>query len=106
VTASPSSYRTTLILIIPGTTGVVTGHFEDKAIVACCHSEVAIVCPFIRVGYRVRPAQRAKVATSGLNFTWNQRVEFAAGDGRDMSVRSELSRPARADRDDRGVGGG
>jgi hypothetical protein len=30
---------TTLILIISGTAGVVTGHFEDKTIVACCRSE-------------------------------------------------------------------
>ena len=39
VIAFPSTYRPTLILIIPGMTGVVTGHFEDKTIVACCRSE-------------------------------------------------------------------
>jgi hypothetical protein len=30
VIAYPSTYRLTLILIIPGATGVATGHFEDK----------------------------------------------------------------------------
>jgi hypothetical protein len=39
VIACPSSRRPTLILIIPGMIGVVTGHFEDKTIVACCRSE-------------------------------------------------------------------
>ena len=39
--AHPSSYRPTPILILPGTTGVVTGRFEDKTIVACCPSEAA-----------------------------------------------------------------
>ena len=37
--AYPSSYRPMLILIISGTAGVVTGHFEDKTIVAYCRSE-------------------------------------------------------------------
>ena len=37
----PSSWRPTLIWIIPGATGVVTGHFGDKAIVAYCHGEPA-----------------------------------------------------------------
>jgi hypothetical protein len=40
VIAYPSSYRPTPILMISGTTGLVTDHFEDKAIVACCRSEV------------------------------------------------------------------
>jgi hypothetical protein len=30
---------TKLILIIPGATGVATGHFEDKTMVVYCHSE-------------------------------------------------------------------
>src|SRR5258705_5617197 len=54
VIAYPSSYRPTLILIIPGTTGVATGHFEDKTIVAYCRSEAALARLFIRVRYRVR----------------------------------------------------
>jgi hypothetical protein len=45
VSAYPSSYRLTLILIIPAMIGVVTGHFEDKTMVAYCCSEVAIA-PF------------------------------------------------------------
>src|SRR6266481_7744824 len=56
VIAFPSSYRPTLILIISGTAGVVTGHFEDKTIVAYCRSEAAIARLFIRVQYRVRSA--------------------------------------------------
>ena len=36
--AYPSRYRPTLILIIPGATGVATGHFEDKTMVVYCHS--------------------------------------------------------------------
>jgi hypothetical protein len=54
--AYPSSYRQTLILIIAGMTGVVTGHFEDKMIVAYCRTEVAIARLFIRVQYRVPSA--------------------------------------------------
>ena len=42
VIAFPSRYRSTLILIIPGMTGVVTGNFEDEAIVAYCRSKAAI----------------------------------------------------------------
>jgi len=41
VIAYPSSYRPTLILIIPGATGVATGHFEDKTMVVYRHSERA-----------------------------------------------------------------
>ena len=46
VSAYPSSYRLTLIWIIPAMTGVVTGHFEDKTTVAYCRSEAAIA-PFL-----------------------------------------------------------
>jgi hypothetical protein len=59
VIAYPSSYRPTLILIIPVVTGVVTGHFEDKTIVAYCRSEAAIARLFIRVQYRVRSASES-----------------------------------------------
>jgi hypothetical protein len=54
-TVCPSSYRATLILIT-GATGVATGHFEDKTIVAYCRSEAAIARLFIRVRDRVRSA--------------------------------------------------
>jgi hypothetical protein len=66
VIAYPSNSRPTLILIIPGTTGVVTGHSEDKAIVACCRSEVAIACPFIRVRHRVRHASEHRGKPAAL----------------------------------------
>jgi hypothetical protein len=53
MTVYPSSYRPTLILmIIPGATGVATGHFEDKAIAAYCHSESFWVLGFIFLNYR------------------------------------------------------
>jgi hypothetical protein len=39
VIAFPSNYRPTLILILPGAIGVLTGHFEDKTIVAYCRGE-------------------------------------------------------------------
>jgi hypothetical protein len=47
VIAYPSSYRPTLILIIPGATGVPTGHFEDKTMVVYCRSERARVPGFM-----------------------------------------------------------
>jgi hypothetical protein len=39
--------------------GVVTGHFEDKTIVAYCRSEAAIARLFIGVQYRVRSASES-----------------------------------------------
>ncbi len=57
--AYPSSSRPTLILILPGATGVATGHFEDKTIVAYCRSEAATARLFIRVQYRVRSASES-----------------------------------------------
>ena len=38
----PSSYRPTLILILPGATGVATGHFEGKTIVVYSPSEAVM----------------------------------------------------------------
>jgi hypothetical protein len=49
-------------------TGVVTGHFEDKTIVAYYRSEAAIARLFIRVQYRIRSAlERLACRTQGCD---------------------------------------
>jgi hypothetical protein len=77
----PSSYRPTLILIT-GATGVATGHFEDKTIVAYCRSEAAIARLFIRVRDRVRSAlehHRIGVVVDGSDVAgWHLCVPVAA----------------------------
>jgi hypothetical protein len=53
-------------LIIPVTIGFVTGHFEDKTMVAYYRSEVAIARLFIRVQYRSTFPQRGAVSLRRL----------------------------------------
>jgi hypothetical protein len=75
----------------------VTGHFEDKTIVACCRSEVPTARLFIRVQYRVRSASEIRpnpAAPMGDAETGDRAMglfdDVSSDPDRDLAARDEV----------------
>ena len=67
-----------------------TGHFEDKTIVAYCRSEAAIALLIIRVQYRVRSASENGCEAETGDWAMGLFDDIGHDPDRDLAARDEV----------------